>query len=69
MRQLVTFAAGNNCRVILSGDTRQHHSVERGDALRILEKSASIASAALNKIFRRCHEPRQPGQNRRAGDS
>jgi ATP-dependent exoDNAse (exonuclease V) alpha subunit len=39
MRQLVSFGAGNNCRVILSGDSRQHHSVERGDALRILEKT------------------------------
>jgi ATP-dependent exoDNAse (exonuclease V) alpha subunit len=52
MRQLLSFAAGNNCRVILSGDSRQHHSVERGDALRILEKTAVVASAALNKIFR-----------------
>jgi len=52
MRQLLSFAAGNNCRVILAGDSRQHHSVERGDALRILEKSAVVASAALNKIFR-----------------
>ena len=41
MRQLLSLAAGNNCRVILSGDSRQHHSVERGDALRILEKSAT----------------------------
>src|SRR5206468_9755821 len=45
-------APGNSCRVILSGDNRQHRSVERGDALRILEKSAAVASAALNKIFR-----------------
>jgi ATP-dependent exoDNAse (exonuclease V) alpha subunit len=52
MRQLLSFAAGNNCRVILSGDSRQHHSVERGDALRILEKSAAVESAALTKIFR-----------------
>jgi ATP-dependent exoDNAse (exonuclease V) alpha subunit len=42
MLQLLSFAAGNNCRVILSGDSRQHHSVERGDALRILEKSAAV---------------------------
>jgi hypothetical protein len=48
----LSFAAENNCRVILSGDTRQHHSVERGDAPRILEKSATVASATLNKIFR-----------------
>jgi hypothetical protein len=52
MRQLLSFAAGNNCRVILCGDSRQHHSVERGDALRILEKSAAVESAALTKIFR-----------------
>jgi conjugative relaxase-like TrwC/TraI family protein len=52
MRQLLSFAAGNYCRVILSGDSRQHHSVERGDALRILEKSAAVESAALTKIFR-----------------
>jgi ATP-dependent exoDNAse (exonuclease V) alpha subunit len=52
MRHLVSFAAGNKCRLILPGDSRQHHSVERGDALRILEKSALVASAALTKIFR-----------------
>jgi len=38
--------------VILSGESRQHHSVERGDALRILEKSALVTSAALTRIFR-----------------
>jgi ATP-dependent exoDNAse (exonuclease V) alpha subunit len=52
MRQLLSFAAGNSCRVILSGDSRQHHSVERGDALRILEKSTAVESAELTKIFR-----------------
>jgi ATP-dependent exoDNAse (exonuclease V) alpha subunit len=52
MRRFVSLAADNNCRVILSGDSRQHHSVERGDARRILEKSAAVASAALTKIFR-----------------
>jgi AAA domain len=52
MHQLLSFAVGNDCRVILSGDSRHHHSVERGDALRILEKSAAVASATLTKIFR-----------------
>ena len=52
MRQLLSFGAENNCRVILFGDSRQHHSVERGDALRVLEKSAAVASVALNRIFR-----------------
>ena len=38
--------------MILPGDSRQHHSVERGDALRILEESAAVGSAALTQIFR-----------------
>ena len=44
MRQLVSFAAGNNCWVILSGDSRQHHSVGCGAALRIFERSAAVSS-------------------------
>jgi ATP-dependent exoDNAse (exonuclease V) alpha subunit len=51
MRKLSSFAASNNCRVILSGDSRQHHSVERGDALRILEKSALGSERGANKNF------------------
>jgi hypothetical protein len=34
------------------GDTKQHHSVQRGDALRILERSGDIAQAELTKIHR-----------------
>jgi ATP-dependent exoDNAse (exonuclease V) alpha subunit len=30
MRWVVEFAVRNGCRLILSGDTRQHHAVERG---------------------------------------
>jgi conjugative relaxase-like TrwC/TraI family protein len=52
MNSLIALAQENGCRVILSGDTRQHHGVERGDALRILEKSGLIEQAALTKIFR-----------------
>jgi ATP-dependent exoDNAse (exonuclease V) alpha subunit len=52
MNALIALAIANDCRVILSGDTRQHHGVERGDALRILEKSGLIEQAALTKIFR-----------------
>jgi ATP-dependent exoDNAse (exonuclease V) alpha subunit len=40
------------CRLVLTGDTKQHHSVERGDALRILERSGAIAQAVLTKIHR-----------------
>jgi conjugative relaxase-like TrwC/TraI family protein len=52
MNALIALALENHCRVILSGDTRQHHGVERGDALRILERSGLIEQAALTKIFR-----------------
>ena len=52
MRWAVEFADRNNCRLILSGDTRQHHGVERGDALRVLERAGAVAQVALTKIFR-----------------
>ena len=52
MRWAVHFATKNDCRLILFGDTRQHHSVDRGDALRVLEDSGSIDQVALTKIFR-----------------
>ena len=52
MRWTIDFASRNACRVILSGDTRQHHSVERGDALRILERVGAVSQIVLTKIFR-----------------
>jgi conjugative relaxase-like TrwC/TraI family protein len=52
MLWVVKFAAENECRLILCGDTRQHHGVERGDSLRVMEKAGVVAQAALTKIFR-----------------
>jgi ATP-dependent exoDNAse (exonuclease V) alpha subunit len=52
MLELQEFAVQHNCRLVLTGDTKQHHSVERGDALRILERSGVIAQATLTKIHR-----------------
>jgi ATP-dependent exoDNAse (exonuclease V) alpha subunit len=57
MRWLVDFAARERCRLILSGDTKQHHSVERGDALRVLEESGAVTTAMLNRIIRQKIEP------------
>jgi conjugative relaxase-like TrwC/TraI family protein len=51
--QLVT---DRNARLILVGDTRQHNSVIRGDALRILNTIAGIQAAEINKIYRQRHE-------------
>ena len=52
MLELQEFGLHYNSRIILTGDTKQHHSVQWGDALRILERSGAIAQATLTKIFR-----------------
>jgi AAA domain len=52
MLKLQEFAIEHNCRLIVTGDTKQHHSVQWGDALRILERSGVIAQAELTKIHR-----------------
>jgi hypothetical protein len=52
MRWLVKFAGDNQCRLVLCGDSRQHHAVERGDSLRVLEKTGALESTTLTKIFR-----------------
>jgi len=52
LARLADLAEKQNCRIILSGDTAQHRAVERGDALRILEKHASLPAAELKEIWR-----------------
>ena len=52
MIALLELAEKYNARLILSGDTRQHSAVVRGDALRILESVAGITPATVNKIYR-----------------
>ncbi len=52
MGRLSRLADRLGCRVLLTGDTRQHHAVERGDALRILEARAGIRSAEVRTIRR-----------------
>jgi ATP-dependent exoDNAse (exonuclease V) alpha subunit len=46
------FDLAKDCRVILSGDTGQHASVTRGDALRILERHSHFQSGQLTRIRR-----------------
>lgn len=52
MTALLSLATQKNARLILSGDTRQHASVIRGDALRILNTVAGIKSAEVSRIYR-----------------
>jgi len=52
LAHVADLAEKENCRIILSGDTAQHRAVERGDALRLLEKHASLPAAELKEIWR-----------------
>ncbi|MBV8226686.1 MAG: AAA family ATPase, partial [Verrucomicrobia bacterium] len=47
MLWLVKHARENDSRVLLAGDSAQHRSVERGDALRILEQSGNVRYVEL----------------------
>ena len=56
MKRLLQIADYQNARLILGGDTRQHASVVRGDALRILNTVGGIKTAEVNKIYRQRKE-------------
>lgn len=52
MLALVRLCRENRCRLILTGDARQHTSVEAGDAFRLLESRSHLHTARLNEIRR-----------------
>ena len=52
MDQLFALAEKMDARVLLSGDRRQHGSVERGSALRLLEEEAGLVPAEVKEIKR-----------------
>ncbi len=52
MASLFELAKRKDCRVLLSGDTGQHASVTRGDALRILEQYSGYRFEELTTIRR-----------------
>lgn len=56
MTQLLELTERQNARLILAGDTCQHASVVRGDALRILNTVAGIQTAEVSKIYRQTTE-------------
>lgn len=56
-------------RVILSGDRRQHGSVERGAALRLLEDQAGLVPAELREIQRQSGEYRDAVQALSSGNT
>ena len=52
MNRVLEIAKNQNARVVLTGDTKQHSSVERGDALRILTEKSKMKSAKVTEIQR-----------------
>jgi conjugative relaxase-like TrwC/TraI family protein len=52
MNQLMDLAKEKNARLLLSGDTQQHNSVERGDALRVMETFGGVKPMRITKIQR-----------------
>lgn len=69
MLALLEVATAQNARLILGGDTRQHASVVRGDALRVINTVGGIQSAEVDKIFRqRGKEYREAVEDLSKGD-
>ena len=60
LKQVLDIAKANGNRVVLSGDPKQHKSVERGDVLQMLEDEKAVKPIVVEKI------ERQKGVYRRA---
>ncbi|MEO1529636.1 MAG: MobF family relaxase [Planctomycetota bacterium] len=60
MNGVFDVAKAQNCRVILSGDTKQHSSPRRGEAMRLLENEAGLDIARVQEV------QRQKGRYKRA---
>ncbi len=52
MQTLFGVAKKRNARIVLSGDSKQHHSVQRGDAFRVLQSEAGMSVAEVDQIQR-----------------
>jgi conjugative relaxase-like TrwC/TraI family protein len=59
MSRLFDLGEKLDARIILSGDRRQHGSVERGAALRLLEQEAGLVPAEIKEIQRQRGEYKQ----------
>src|SRR6202000_540247 len=48
----LALAENLGARLVVIGDTGQHHSVERGDAFRLLQQFGGLSVATIDKIQR-----------------
>ena len=49
---IIEIAEKYNCKVIFTGDSKQHGSVVRGDNLRLIEQNTKTTKVEVTKIFR-----------------
>lgn len=68
MREVFDVAGKHHARVVLSGDRRQHGSVERGAALRLLEDEAGLKPAEIKEIQRQKDQYKQAVKALSEGD-
>jgi len=68
MARVLDLAKEKDARVVLSGDIRQHRSVERGDALRLLETHSGVVPAEVNEIVRQRGDYKQAVASLAKGD-
>lgn len=52
MTALFEIADKRHCRIILSGDTKQHGAIAAGDAMRLLQKRCGLKTARVTEIVR-----------------
>src|SRR6516164_8712922 len=52
LARLASLIKEKKARLVTLGDSDQHHSVERGDAIRILQESGSVRSVQLTETYR-----------------
>lgn len=57
MNSLMQLAKTNNNRIILTGDTKQHSAVERGDAFRNIQEKGGIKAIRVNEVVRQKNAP------------
>jgi len=69
MERLTRITHERNARVLLVGDTKQHYSVQRGDALRHIVEHTHTPLVRLSEVLRQREEPdRKLSQMLAAGD-
>lgn len=68
MNRLFDLAAAFDWRLVLVGDTNQHHSIEWGDAMRIIQDRGILRPAEITEIMRQSDAYKEAVEWIRVGD-